>query len=213
MKKLLFVLALGGSIAAAPAPTFVSQNFMNARSIILTAGAVGVTNGFYNGIVFTNRQGVQLTQTNNINVNTSTGSIVDTNVAYVNLCQDATFWARADGSPIVSFQNTNGLAAPWIGPVGDCNISVTLVGSAAGAGSAVTFRFAPVWDGTNVTTTATEYLSFAVTANGTTAVTFATNCPMHKWVGAKYLRLLDASNADADTGVVLKACQLNGFVP
>jgi hypothetical protein len=87
------------------------------------------------------------------------------------------------------------------------------VGAAAGAGSAVTYRFTAVPDGENASTAAGDVFTVALTANGVTPVVIQTNVPMGKYIGTGKLKLLDVLNGDADTAVWVYPPKLNGFVP
>jgi hypothetical protein len=85
----------------------------------------------------------------------------------------------------------------------------------ANANSAVTLVFSPLWDGETPALATTDDWSVAITANGTTPVTLATNAPIWKWPGAAKLRLKYSSNADTDASSQfwLQKVSLNGFVP
>ena len=200
MKHLLALLGLILPLAVT-AQNFLSQDFLNVRSVQVTNGigatnlnSFGVAATNFNGIVYTNLAGTRL----------ETGTTNNT----FNLFKDAQLWADRNGRPFMGIE-TNNMVSTSPG-----SVFLKLVGG-SGANAAVTFVFRPVVDGQNESTAAADTWSVALTATTTTPVTLRTNVPFYLWPGCKGLRLRSIVNGDTDasSGVFVQECSLNGFLP
>lgn len=195
--------------------TMVSSAQNHLRQSFLAQGVDALT--ITNALVFTNLSSYISAGTNAYGlIFTNSGSrVIVTNGTgdYFNVFSDATLWSDREGRPYnPSPTNTFDIGYSFGGPA---NVSIkTIAGS--GANAALLFVFAPVPnDQTGEITGTTHQWSFAFTPTANATQTFSTNAPMHRWPGAKKLRLLYITNADTDANgqVQLLECSFNGFRP
>jgi len=178
---------------------------------LVVSNLISITNYGIAGVLGgTNVTGVTYTNKNNTRVVTS--ATVGTNTA---LLRTVPLWGRSDGSPAFSQYGSTNLWAIANAAVGDCNISIT-VDSSAGADTAATLIFAPVWDGINVDNTGSFDFTWStgnLTASST--LTMHTNLPMARWIGARGLACKSVTYADTTAGatIAIRALSLNGFGP
>lgn len=210
MKKLFTIgVLLALFLTAAQAqntlwPRHRSVSFLNASAVYvtntmnLTNLTIGTTGTNVAGTTYTNAAGTRITTT-------------ATSGETFNLLGSAPLFVLADGSPPYGGTNINA----WNAVAANYgNISYNIVGG-SGANAAVTFTFAPSWDGVNVDTSGSYDFVFSVTATTTTAIKSATNAPLHKWLGAKAIFAKTIINADTDASsqVILRDLKFNAFAP
>lgn len=184
-----------------------SASFIAPYRAIQVPYNAGYTNDVPTGLLVTNVFGVQATNSA-LDALKSIDMWTDKNGSF-----HGPVWANTSATD----QGTNSyvVAAAQTWSPANSTLFIKLVGTNAGANSAVTFVFAPKPDGVNASTTAADLFSVAVTAAGTTPVTLMTNLPSYRWVGVKSVELLRIQNADTDNtaNVWVTSCSLNGFVP
>ena len=206
MKNLLFCLLFVLSSFVASAQNYLGQSFLNVQSLLVSNTlTVSNMNSFAGQ---SNVFGVRWT-------NFGTGTSVTGAGNTTKLLRDVELWGERNG---------NWWSAPYSGDgatltnavISPANVFVRLLTGGSGANAAVTFTFQPVWDDDETPLVGTTYnWSFAVTASTTASVTVATNAPMHRWPGAKKLRLLSIVNGDTDatSQVWIDKVSFNGHRP
>lgn len=215
MKHLLTLLSVCGFVSMASAQNHLVQSFLADVRSIQASNLNQVTNLLATGSSTTNRTILVWTNGNGTRI---TGA---TSPGY-NTLKDVALWSDRNGNYFPNMFNTfgpgstNQVSSPM-------TVFIGLYGQNAAANSAVTFLFTPIWDasetsgfsGTDTYLATADQWSVAVTAAGTTPVTLATNVPLWRWPGAKYLRLERISNgdSDADSQVWINRVVLSGFRP
>jgi hypothetical protein len=232
MKKLFLAVAsvmLAFSVSAAPHQSF---SFLNpqVKALMVTNATSGGTYGggvtnlsisalwqgsdYITNCAFTrwtNFQGVL-----NLVSNTS-GAYPYTQGTNANLLGSAPLWSLTDGSPASSLNLTNTTYGSQTIGYGMIHVRALFVDADHDAG--LQFRFGPSPDGVNVSTNQPGLFTFTVMPGGTLAANtwfdFTTNAPMHLWVGARSLYLLDITNpeVEADCKAWVTDVSINGFVP
>jgi hypothetical protein len=208
MNKLFISIGLAVSCMVAQAQNHTDASFLNVKSLQMSnntsvvfsniATFSGMSNVF--GLVYTNLSGTRVRITNAAD--------------YTKLAKDVPLWFDRDGNAPVKYIPDPLIATStnFLNITGGTLVGKFIGGSAAN--SAVTFVFRPVWYDGNQFLATTHDWSVAVTA-ASGVVTFATNAPMYRWPGAKYLRLISIIDADTDGAgqVELVDLHLVGFVP
>jgi len=202
MKKLLLAVFVAAGMTAFAQP-HTSQDFLAVQAVYVT-NLLAITNLTLNdygtniaGTSYTNSSGTLVTASG------STGTSVS-------LLKDCNLWADREGRwwGVQTNENIVNYEAPY----STANVSVKFAGG-SGANAAVTFTFAPVWDGENYDSS--ERWTFSYTATGATSLSRSTNVPVWRWPGAKSLKCLRIVNADTDatSHVIITDLKLNGYMP
>lgn len=209
--KYLFTLVLAFATFGASAQSFISQSFLNVKSLHVS-NTLSISNlVMWPGM--TNILGVRYTNS------AGTGISVAAAGNTVKLLKDVSLWADRDGHwPITQIFATPGTATNYLN-ISPFTVSGRIFG-ASGANAAVTFVLTPFWDdvsddGTTFVATTHDF-TFAVTSVASSAVTFATNIVTAvNWAGAKGVRVRSIVNADTDasSGVYVHELKLSGYRP
>lgn len=209
--KYLFTLVLALATFGASAQSFISQSFLNVKSL-----HVSNTLSISNLVLFpgqTNILGVRYTNS------AGTGISVAAAGNTVKLLKDVSLWADRDGNvPVRQIWSVPGTVTNYLN-ISPFTVSGRIFG-ASGANAAVTFVLTPFWDdvgddGTTFVATTHDF-TFAVTAVASSAVTFATNIVNAvNWAGAKGVRVRSIVNGDTDasSGVYVHELKLSGYRP
>ena len=181
--NLLSVAAVGGVGRGTNAPGTMWTNFNQFSTVASNKPGtqIIVTNGGYYLFAYLGSNNGFFSATNAVDYTKQ------------NLLQDVDLWVDREGRATPIFPQ----ASITTNIISYGQIGVKIVGG-SGANSAVTFRFMPLLDGTNQSTTAGDLISVTATANTTTPVITYTPLQAQKVIGARRLRLVDISNADAD---------------
>lgn len=184
-------------------PAFYATNLLNFTNLntAMVAGN-GRTNAA--GTVYSNYVNGVLTR---VIVNT-TSDATNTKAASQNVFKEVPLWVDTGGRGPWDATNTS------ITRVSFATLSVSTI-AGAGADTAITLVFTPIWNGVNEATESADEWSTTVTPTVSATQTFSANVPLYKWPGAKYLRLRRVVNADttAAGNVIFTDISLNGFVP
>lgn len=184
-----------------------SRKFLAVPAVYAT-NVLQITNFSTAGSVGTNKSGTIYTNGSGTRVVVSAAGAGATK----NLLQDVPLWTTKEGLPAWSDGTTNGESILYNRSYG--TVSVTMAAD-SGANAAVSFVVTPLWNGVNEASEAADLWTFAFTPTASTTHTFSTNAPLHKWPGAKALRLKRIVNADTDatSTVIITDVSLNGFGP
>lgn len=239
MKKLLLSIGLCAFAFGASAQDFVSQNFLNVRSLN----------------VGTNTPAGLRSLTNLANVTTNAGMILSsTNIAYTNLSgayihpglaavvsamgttnqyttpvlfKDVVLYPDRNGLPIYTYVQSDSSTPPTTNSssiISGANLFVEYVNPWVTNG-AIGLQFRPIWDGVTANNyTADDWWVVIPSSAGVNRpkAQLSTNAPLWRWPGAAALRLISITNnvttitGTADTvsnSTVLTKILLNGFRP
>lgn len=186
--NLASVAAIGGIGRGTnmPGTMWTNNSYLSSLGTNVPGTQIIITNGGYYAFPFAS--------TNSGFFTNASGSSAAVDFNKLNLLQDVTLWTDKEGRPMLLSPNAANNPTNYYSYG---TLFFSLVGG-SGANSAVTFRFVPLYDGTNQPNQAGEFIAVSVTANTTTVVNLSTNLIASRVIGAKKLRLVDIVNADAD---------------